>query len=1563
MADNKVDGIILEIEATTEKSDGGLEKTIKYLQNMKDATKDLDVEKLNTLKNCLQQFSTIGEKLKIAGDGMKGIATSLNSLTKIDSEKLREISSAVEKIGNALGNLGSNNKINIKIDSEGIKESVKPLEKVKEDLGTVETPKVDMSGFKNVAGQVQAATSQVQQNTSATQQNQAAMNSATVSAQNMAQAQSRVGATAQSAASGQQTFNSTINQTNTNTANAKIQALIAQINKYKATISGMESGKVMFDTAQYSEAVNGLKQMQEEFNKFKESVKESPQTMEDLAKSVQSIGDAAGKCGLDKFSSLLSGIASLLPMIEVGGAAANAGFQSMAVGLQAVQSAIPIIGIILTLISAVVNAVNSAAQKIKAMISKIVASVNSFVNKVKKGLTIVINKIKEMTKEFKASIGISDDTFKGLRKKIGSAIRLFGFMLLRSAFTQFFEFIKSGFDNLVLYSREFGTEFHKSVNLLYGDLKWIGNSFMTAFEPILNYVTPALDFLIEKLVDASNALAQFFSALTGQSTYTKAIRLNEDYAQSLEDAAKAASTLTTGIDELNILNESSGSKNDGQTAPGDSFVTEEVESPYKNIAEMIKEAWANADFTELGTLLGTKLKEALESIPWDNIKRTLEKIAKSIATFLNGFLETPGLFNVIGKTIAECINSAFTFLDSFVWTFHWDSLGKAITDSVDGLVENLDWQKIRSSIKGLATGIAELINTVCEDSETWGGLGTAVSNALNTWILYVETIISELKFDNIGTSLGTALSNAITKIDIPALTSAIGTAFSGLFEAGFNFVDAFNFTGLAENISGGFNSFLNSLKWEDYITIDSEGKEHWHAGIKRAFSFVAESLGTWISETITGIDPVALGKTIAEAINTLANGIGSFADSIDFKQIGSNIATALSTAFKNIDWKNMGESINSLASGVCDLIQEVIDETDWNVALAGVGTAMAQIDWGKIFETVFLAISSKWTYEKIFKGFSWLKIGSGVVTGFLDAIDHYLDNIGEWFYEHLIVPIKNALGIKGGESEEAKEIGGNMISGLIQGISTALLPPPLGIFAKFAQIIQWVKDLFGIHSPSTVFADIGENIIQGFINGVGSLFSKCKEKIEEWASKVKEWFGGETLQEKFSEWGSGIVTAFKDKISNTYTTVKDTVTTWASKVKEWFNSSSFGSVNTEKWTAYANDIITGFKTKIGNTYTTTKDNITTWAAKVNEWYTSSSFGSINSSTWQTYANNIITGFKDKVGSTYTTTKNNITTWASNLRDWFSGSSYGSINSTTWTTYASDIISGFKNKIGLSYTETKNSITTWASNLKTWFSGSGYGNITSSQWTTYAGNIISGFKNKIGSSYTDCKNNIITWASKVKSWFTDTCSYTTFYNFASDVISGFKNGIGNLYTTCKNTITNWGSSILDWFAEKLGINSPSKEFSEMGVWSIKGFNKGIEDYGDTTKQALTSWTDSFTGMDISLGTKLKINDEAFKDVQANYGADFSNEAIVQRVQKEVSTNGALQATLNSGGGLKEAVKEALTELGIADKVSEIASDAKRQADKKEQTIVQIGNRTITDAVTSQQSANGFRFQPT
>lgn len=39
---------------------------------------------------------------------------------------------------------------------------------------------------------------------------------------------------------------------------------------------------------------------------------------------------------------------------------------------------------------------------------------------------------------------------------------------------------------------------------------------------------------------------------------------------------------------------------------------------------------------------------------------------------------------------------------------------------------------------------------------------------------------------------------------------------------------------------------------------------------------------------------------------------------------------------------------------------------------------------------------------------------------------------------------------------------------------------------------------------------------------------------------------------------------------------------------------------------------------------------------------------------------------------------------------------------------------------------------------------------------------------------------------------------------------------------------------------------------------------------------------------------------------------------------------------------------------------IANDTKRQADKNEQTVVKLNSRTLTQAVTDQQKANGYVF---
>ena len=1284
MPDNRVDSILLEIEATTDKADGGIDKVTKALASMKKITEGLDTEKLKQILDVMRGFSGVGDDLKNAGSGMRSIASSIKSLSGVDTAKLKEVAATVKEVSTALGNLGSNNRVSIRIDSEGAQRRVQPLEN---------------------GQQATAATESV---ATASEEAQAAMNGAASAASQLAQEESNLGTAGQSAAAGQTNLNESLNQANTNPANRRIQELIDQINKYKATVSGMESGKIRFDTGQYEEAVNGLRQAQEQFKQFKETVSQSPKNMEDVAKSIKSIGDAAQKCGLGTFSSILSGIASILPAIETGGMAANAGFQSMAVGLEAVQAAIPIIGIILTILTAIINAVRQVANAVKNETQKIISAVKTVVNKIRSGIAAIINKFKELKKRVRESLGFSEKQSGAFAKKLGSIIRLGTFMLLRSMFTHLFELVKTGFDNLVIYSKRAGTEFHKNVNLLYNDLRQLGASLTTAFEPILNVVTPILDYLIQKLVAATNALAQFFSALTGKKFYTKAIKQNKDYTDSLNGAAKAAKNLTTGIDELNILSDDKSGSGSNSGVDGSGYETDEIADKYKNLAQMIKDAWDEADFYDVGRMFGEKLKEALDNIQWDGIKASLRKIAKCIATFLN--------------------------------------------------------------------------------------------------------------------------------------------------------------------------------------------------------------------------------------------------------------------------------------------------EVDWYELLKGVGTAMSEIDWDTILKTVFKVFAAKWTFKNMFKWVSWTAIWNELKTSVVEGIS-------------------KKFGI-GSDDGEINTVGEKIVSGLLGGISKSLLPAPLQTaLSCFGNVTDVVKGIFGIggSSDSTVFSTLGSNLVTAFNGGIGKKFSDCQAKVTEWAGKVNDWFSGTSFgkicKETWETHGQNIITGFKDKIGNAYTTTKDNITTWAAKAKEWFNNSSFGGVNMETWTGYANDIIsgfktkvgnaytqtkdnittwaskakewfnsssfggvnngtwttyandiiTGFKTKVGNTYTTTKDNITTWASKVKEWYTSSGFGNINSNTWQTYANNIISGFREKVGNTYTTTKNNITTWASSLKDWFSGSSFGNINNATWTTYAGNIITGFRNKIGLSYTDTKSNITTWASNLKTWFSDNGFGGINSSKWSTYAENIISGFKTKIGNSYTTCKSNIETWASNVKTWFTNTCSYDKWYDIAKNVVDGFKNGIGNLYSTCKNNIESWGSSIISWFKDKLDINSPSRVFKQLGAYSVEGYNIGVEKEGEKTKGIVTSWADSFTDMDVNLGTRLKINDSALKEYSNNYGSDFTNEAIVQRVTREVSTNGTVQATLNSGGGLKEAIKEALDDLGITTAVSEISKNTKTQADKKEQTIVEIGGKTVTDAVTTQRNANGYSFQ--
>ena len=130
---------------------------------------------------------------------------------------------------------------------------------------------------------------------------------------------------------------------------------------------------------------------------------------------------------------------------------------------------------------------------------------------------------------------------------------------------------------------------------------------------------------------------------------------------------------------------------------------------------MVKDAWKDADFSEIGEIVGTKIRDGLDSINWDAIQETCNKIAKIIATFINGFIGTEGLAESIGSTIGNAINTGVGMAHTFFSTTNFVGLGEFIATTANtAIMDTTDWGLIGETVaEGLKSGI-----------ETWYGFVT-----------------------------------------------------------------------------------------------------------------------------------------------------------------------------------------------------------------------------------------------------------------------------------------------------------------------------------------------------------------------------------------------------------------------------------------------------------------------------------------------------------------------------------------------------------------------------------------------------------------------------------------------------------------------------------------------------------------------------------------------------------------------------------------------------------------------------------------------------------------------
>ena len=657
-------------------------------------------------------------------------------------------------------------------------------------------------------------------------------------------------------------------------------------------------------------------------------------------------------------------------------------------------------------------------------------------------------------------------------------------------------------------------------------------------------------------------------------------------------------------------------------------------------------------------------------------------------------------------------------------------------------------------------------------------------------------------------------------------------------------------------------------------------------------------LGEKFNEIVDSIDWSGIGHKIGYGLNGAIQTAYWFLKTADFKNLGNHIAELLNGAMEEIDFTYLGRLLVRGVTVALDFMIGLLGGLNWSL----VGKSIGDFLKGAFNE------AQEWIAS-----YNWNKMGKDLwknLKACIKGID--FAGVAQSFFKLLGSALAAAV---------------SFIAGFVQGIWEDIT----GYFQEYLTNDDGTKKC-GL--------DWVAGLLEGIWDGIKNIGKWIKENVfDPFIDGFKECFGIHSPSTVMKEMGGYVVEGFLQGL-NKFSEIAGKVKEWAGKVIEWFTKGEDGKGIVEHFKEIGGNIVSGFKDKVGGTYTTVKSNVTTWASKVKEWFTNSSFGGVNSTNFQTFAGNVIEGFRTKVGSAYTTTKSNMVTWATNVKEWFTNSSFGGVNSANFQTFANNVVTGFKDKIGSAYVNTKSNMTTWATNVKNWFSGIA----SASAFSGFATSVVDGFKNRIGGYYTAARGNMSTFGSSVKSWFTAHCSYNGFYNVASDVVSGFKNGIGELYHTCKSTISSWGSSIISWFKGKLDVNSPSKVFYEIGGFAVAGFNNAIAQVGKSTKSVVGTWADSFTNFSPTMA--LAVDTSALKY--------YDSAAFSRSISSNVQSSTEISAT-----GFREAMEDFYHEY-VEPTMVQMADDMRRQADKEEKTVVQVGNRVVTDAVTTQKKANGYSF---
>lgn len=368
-------------------------------------------------------------------------------------------------------------------------------------------------------------------------------------------------------------------------------------------------------------------------------------------------------------------------------------------------------------------------------------------------------------------------------------------------------------------------------------------------------------------------------------------------------------------------------------------------------------------------------------------------------------------------------------------------------------------------LEALVGAITENLPLIVETgAEIIARLVAGITTSMPTLIAAVALILPQIaKVIDVVTSIGGAVKGVVDIVSngistVLGIGSKLMTGIQGLFSLI-----------MAHPVVAVVTAIIAAvvLLWTQCEEFRNAVEGIWE-GIKDAFTSAWEAIkGAWqgAGEFFSGI---------VSSIKGVFEGIGEFLSGL-FSDAWKAVKEAWSTAkeFFSKLWSSIKEKANDAASSIRDKLKEAWEAVKsaweaakefftglWNTIRETAEKAAASI--GDAFKKAWEAVKSAWDSATEF------------FRGIVDKVVGVFKDIGGKF----------------------KEIGGNIVNGLKEGISNAWSSFIGWISGKVGDIVSAVKGMLGIHSPSRVFAGIGENMALGLAEGWNDEYSSIKRQIE-----------------------------------------------------------------------------------------------------------------------------------------------------------------------------------------------------------------------------------------------------------------------------------------------------------------------------------------------------------------------------------------------------------------------------------------------------------------------------------